>query len=93
VEVNPNQLKRLRISLETIRRSLQMANANLAKGSVSDSTRMSTIADTDQLFKAYEYQPLIVADTWRPGASADIAQVEDSVEDTRNLGPPIISLP
>jgi len=31
-----------------------VANANLAKGSVSDSTRMSTIADTDQLFKAYD---------------------------------------
>src|SRR5260370_22958709 len=61
VEVNPTQLNAYGISLETIRRSLQSANANLAKGSVSDSTRMSTIADTDHLFNAYEYQPLIVA--------------------------------
>src|SRR6195256_1873205 len=87
VEVNPNQLNAYGISLETIRRSLQVANANLAKGSVSDSTRMSTIADTDQLFKAYEYQPLIVAGhVGAPVRLRDIAEVNDSVEDTRNLG-------
>src|ERR1700704_5044738 len=87
VEVNPNQLNTYGISLETIRKSLQAANANLAKGSVSDSTRMSTIADTDQLFKAYEYQPLIVAGhVGAPVRLRDIAEVNDSVEDTRNLG-------
>src|ERR1700752_734355 len=61
VEVNPNQLNSYGISLETIRRSLQAANSNLAKGSVSDPTKMWSISDTDQLFKAYEYQPLVVA--------------------------------
>src|ERR1700745_2284391 len=87
VEVNPNQLNAYGISLETIRRSLQSANANLAKGSVSDSTKMSSIADTDQLFKAYEYQPLIVAGhAGAPVRLRDIAEVNDSVEDTRNLG-------
>src|ERR1700676_1050605 len=87
VEVNPNQLNAYGISLETVRRSLQAANANLAKGSVSDPTRMSSISDTDQLFKAYEYQPLIVAGhTGAPVRLRDIAEVDDSVEDTRNLG-------
>src|SRR5579864_1210207 len=87
VEVNPNQLNAYGISLETVRRSLQAANANLAKGSVSDPTRMSSISDTDQLFKAYEYQPLIVAGhAGAPVRLRDIAEVNDSVEDTRNLG-------
>src|ERR1700726_3631335 len=87
VEVNPNQLNAYGISLETVRRSLQAANANLAKGSVSDSARMSSISDTDQLFKAYEYQPLIVAGhVGAPVRLRDIADVTDSVEDTRNLG-------
>src|SRR6267154_2239324 len=87
VEVNPNQLNAYGISLETVRRSLQAANANLAKGSVSDATRMSSISDTDQLFKAYEYQPLIVAGhVGAPVRLRDIAEVHDSVEDTRNLG-------
>ena len=87
VEVNPNQLNAYGISLETIRRSLQSANANLAKGTVSDPTRMWSVADTDQLFKAYEYQPLIVAGhAGAPVRLRDIAEVNDSVEDTRNLG-------
>src|ERR1700719_1889141 len=87
VEVNPNQLNAYGISLETIRRSLQSANANLAKGTVSDPTRMWSVADTDQLFKAYEYQPLIVAGhAGAPVRLRDIAEVSDSVEDTRNLG-------
>jgi multidrug efflux pump len=87
VEVNPNQLNAYGISLETVRRSLQAANADLAKGSVSDPTRMSSIAATDQLFKAYEYQPLIVAGhVGAPVRLRDIAEVNDSVEDSRNLG-------
>src|ERR1700719_1919639 len=87
VEVNPNQLNAYGISLETIRRSLQSANSNLAKGTVSDSTRMWNVGDTDQLFKAYEYQPLIVAGhVGAPVRLRDVAEVDDSVEDTRNLG-------
>jgi multidrug efflux pump len=87
VEVNPNQLNAYGISLETIRRSLQSANANLAKGSLSDQTKMRSVADTDQLYKAYEYQPLIVAGhVGAPVRLRDIAEVTDSVEDTRNLG-------
>jgi multidrug efflux pump len=87
VEVNPYQLNSYGISLETVRKSLQSANANLAKGSVSDPTQTYSITATDQLFKAYEYQPLIVAG--HPGAPVrlrDVAEVTDSLEDTRNLG-------
>src|SRR5882724_3755750 len=61
VEVNPYQLNSYGISLETVRKSLQSANANLAKGAVSNDQKSVSISDTDQLFKAYEYQPLIVA--------------------------------
>jgi multidrug efflux pump len=87
VEVNPTQLNSYNISLETVRRALQSANSNLAKGSVSDSNRQVSIADTDQLFKAYEYQPLIVAgNAGAPVRLTDIAEVTDSLEDTRNLG-------
>ena len=87
VQVNPAQLNSYGISLETVRKSLQSANANLAKGSLSDANQTWTVSDTDQLFKAYEYQPLIVAG--HRGAAvrlADIANVFDSVEDNRNLG-------
>src|SRR5204862_516805 len=61
VETNPYQLNSYGISLETVRKSLQAANANLAKGALSDSKQTWAVSDTDQLFKAYEYQPLTVA--------------------------------
>jgi len=87
VEVNPNQLNSYGISLDTVRRSLQAANANLAKGALSDSRQTWAVADSDQLFKAYEYQPLIVAGhVGAPVRLRDIAEVVDSVEDIRNLG-------
>jgi len=87
VEVNPNQLNSYGVSLEQIRKSLQSANANLAKGALSDRREMWAIADTDQLFKAYEYDPLIVAGhQGAPVRLRDISQVVDSVEDSRNLG-------
>ena len=87
VEVNPYQLNSYGISLETVRKSLQSANANLAKGTLSDSQQNWAVTDTDQLFKAYEYQPLIVAGhVGAPVRLRDVAEVLDSVEDTRNLG-------
>src|ERR1700731_4178270 len=87
VEVNPNQLNTYGISLETIRKSLQAANANLAKGALTDPKQTWAVSDTDQLFKAYEYQPLIVAGhVGAPVRLRDIAEVVDSVEDSRNLG-------
>ncbi len=87
VEANPYQLNSYGISLEEIRVSLQAANSNLAKGSLSDGQKSWAVADTDQLFKAYAYQPLIIAG--HPGAPVrlqDVAEVVDSVADTRNLG-------
>jgi multidrug efflux pump subunit AcrB len=61
VQVNPQQLNSYGISLETVRKALQSANSNLAKGTLSNDDRAWTLSDTDQLFKAYEYEPLIVA--------------------------------
>jgi multidrug efflux pump len=87
VEANPDLLNSYGISLETVRKSLQAANANLAKGALSDSKQTWPLTDTDQLFKAYEYQPLIVAGhVGAPVRLRDIAEVVDSVEDSRNLG-------
>ncbi len=57
VEVNPNQLNSYGISLETVRKSLQAANANLAKGSLSDQKQLWAVSDTDQLFKAGHFSP------------------------------------
>ncbi len=87
VEANPYQLNSYGISLETVRAALQSANADLAKGSFSDGQKAWAIADTDQLFKAYEYQPLIISGhTGAPVRLRDVAEVTDSTADIRNLG-------
>jgi multidrug efflux pump len=87
VQVNPGQLNNYGISLENVRTALQSANANRPKGELANLRHAWGITDSDQLFKAHEYQPLIV--TWRNGAPvrlADIGSVTDSVEDVRNAG-------
>src|SRR5580692_4144025 len=87
IEANPYQLNSYGISLEKIRASLQSANANLAKGSLADSHKTWNVSDSDQLFKAYEYMPLIVAGhSGAPVRLQDVATVVDSVADIRNLG-------
>jgi multidrug efflux pump len=87
VEVNPSKLNNLGLNLEDVRAVLSSANANRPKGQFSDNQRAWTITATDQLLKAKEYAQLIVA--YRKGAPvvlSDIARVEDSVEDLRNVG-------
>ena len=87
VQVNPQQLNSYGISLETVRKALQAANSNLAKGSVENDNREWVLADTDQLFKADQYKTLIVGGhAGAPVRLEDIAKVTDSVEDIRNLG-------
>ena len=87
VELNPLALNKYGIGLEDVRIALSNSNANLPKGHFSDATRTWTIQDNDQLFKAIQYEPLIVA--YRNGAPVrvgDVAQVTDSVADIRNAG-------
>ncbi|HLH38935.1 MAG TPA: multidrug efflux RND transporter permease subunit [Bryobacteraceae bacterium] len=87
VEVNPTQLNQMGIGLEDVRRVLETANVNSPKGSFNDQNQSWTITATDQLLKAKDYAPLIVA--YRNGAPvtlSEIATVEDSVEDVRNIG-------
>src|SRR4051794_12159262 len=87
VEVNPTQVAAYGLSLADVRTALGRANANTPKGSVTIGSETYTINDTDQLKQAAQYQPMIVA--YRNGAAvrlSDIANVQDSVEDTRNAG-------
>jgi multidrug efflux pump len=87
VELNPRLLNKYGIGLEQIRSALSSANANTPKGHFSDGHTMWEVGATDQLFKASQYAPLIIA--YRNGAPVrvrDVAQVTDSVEDIRNAG-------
>ncbi|MDB5172380.1 MAG: acriflavin resistance protein [Phycisphaerales bacterium] len=87
VDVNPTVLNKMGLGLEDVRTVLGNANANRPKGQLSGDERAVSIAATDQLLKAKQYESLIVA--YRNGAAmrlGDIASVTDSVEDTRTGG-------
>jgi multidrug efflux pump len=87
IEVNPTQLNSDGISLEQLRTVLASANANRPKGEISDDTRAWSLSTTDQLLKADQYRPLIVA--YHNGSAvvlSDVAQVVDSVENVRTGG-------
>ena len=86
-EVNPTLLNKLGIGLDTVRNALSAANANRPKGSVANGTASYEFDDTDQLFTANEYRPLIVG--YNNGAAVrlgDVADVQDALADVRNLG-------
>jgi multidrug efflux pump len=87
VEVNPTALNNLNLDLNSVATVLSSANANLAKGELTDATRTESLSATDQLFKADQYKQLLV--TYINGAPvrlADVADVQDSVADVRTEG-------
>jgi len=86
-EVNPTLLNKLGIGLDTVRNALNAANANRPKGAVSDGARTYVLDDTDQLFTADQYRPLIVAyNNGAPVRLGDVGEVTDALTDARNLG-------
>src|SRR5437016_517314 len=87
VELNPMVLNKYGIGLDEVRAALGAANANRPKGELADRASAWEISTTDQLLKAEEYRPLLVA--YRNGAPlrvSDVAEVTDSVEDVRTAG-------
>jgi len=87
VEINPTALFKYGVGLEDVRAALSAANANSPKGSIENERLHWQIYSNDQSRSAAEYKKLIIA--YRNGAAirlTDVANVIDSVEDTRNLG-------
>jgi multidrug efflux pump len=86
-EVNPTLLNKLGVGLDTVRNALNAANANRPKGQVADNGLTYSLSDTDQLFTADQYRPLIVAyNNGAPVRLGDVSDVQDSVADVRNIG-------
>ncbi len=87
VDLNPNALNKYGIGLEQVRGVLASANSNTPKGHFSDGKRMWEVGANDQIFKAVDYQPLIVA--YQNGTAvriSDLGRATDSVEDIRSSG-------
>jgi hydrophobe/amphiphile efflux-1 (HAE1) family protein len=87
VDVNPTTLANYGIGLEDVRTAMAQVNANVPKGYLSDGLSRWTLTDNDQIFKANQYSPLIIA--YRKGSPvrlSDIANVYDAVEDIHTAG-------
>ncbi len=86
VEAIPDAVNRLGISMEEIRKTLQNANAHLPKGLIENDKQSWLIGASDQLDKAEDYKPLIVAE--KDGKTirlSDVARIIDSSQDVRNM--------
>ncbi len=87
VELNPTALNNYGIGLEQVRSAISSANANLPKGQLLQGQATSEIYTNDQLLHASLYKPLIIAfNNNAPVRLADVAEVNDSVENIRNAG-------
>lgn len=87
VDVNPTILSSYGISLEQIRNVINAANSNRPKGQLTNQFNTTEIATNDQIFKAYQYKPLIIAyRNGNPVRLSDVAKINESVEDIRNAG-------
>ena len=87
VTVLPGALANRGVSLDDVRTALANANANRPKGVLENDQYHWQVMVNDQLSRAEQYRPLIVA--WRDGAPvrvSDVAKVEDSVEDLYQTG-------
>jgi len=88
VDVNPTLLNSFGLSLSDVSTMLGQQNANLAKGQLADNQTTLDILVNDQLLKAADYKDLIVTVTTNgaPIRLADVADVQDSVENVRTGG-------
>jgi len=87
VELNPSQLNKYGIGFEQVRSFLAGANSNTPKGDFQNGKRRWEVSANDQIFKAIDYAPLVIA--YRNGSAvhiSDVGQAVDSVEDLRNAG-------
>ncbi|HEU5293198.1 MAG TPA: efflux RND transporter permease subunit, partial [Burkholderiaceae bacterium] len=87
VELQPLALQHYGISSAEVRAALQAVNASRPQGVVEGDERRLQLYTPKPERRASEFARLVVA--WRNGAAvrlADIASVEDGVENTRTLG-------
>ena len=87
VELNPQALSRHNVGLEDVRATIAATNVRRPTGRLVDGDTVRQIDTDDQLRRAEQYRPIIVA--WENGSPLrldDVADVRDSVEDLRAGG-------
>lgn len=87
IQVDPRAAANMNVSLEAIRIAAARSTTNGPKGEISDGQRSMTLGMNSQLFKAAEYEDIVVA--WRNGSPirlGDVAVVKDDIINRRVAG-------
>lgn len=87
IDLQPQMLNHLGISLDTVRSAIANSTTNLPKGMLQGATTSFVVDGNGQLDKARDYRSLIIA--YINGTAirlSDVATVTDSVEDKYNIG-------
>ena len=81
IQVNPDQLSNMGMTLEDLRGALTRANVAAPKGTLNGATQTYTIGTNDQLTSAAEYAETVIRyNNGRPVRLRDVATVLDGVE-------------
>src|SRR5207244_3273841 len=78
VELNPDTVNKYGLGLEQVRTALAGANANTPKGHLSNGQQSWEVGATDQIFKAADYNRLIVS--YRNGAAVRVSDIGEAVD-------------
>jgi len=73
IQASPERLAAIGLTLADLRNVAQSASVNQAKGALVGARRLSTLQTNDQLFKAEDYERLVV--TYRNGAPVRLGDV------------------
>lgn len=87
IQADPNILAAYKLSLEDLRKTIDRANSNLAKGGFDGPSQASTINANNQLMSADEFKSIVIA--FRNGSPVrmqDVAEVIDGTENSRLAG-------
>jgi len=87
IQADPNILAAYKLSLEDLRKTIDRANSNLAKGGFDGPSQASTINANNQLRSVDEFRSMVVA--FRNGSPVrmqDVAEVIDGTENSRLAG-------
>ena len=87
IELQPDKLNSYGIGMEDVRAAVSAANADSAKGDIDQGDQRFEVTSNDQATVAADYKNLVIA--YRDGSPVllqDVAQVNDSNENIRNIG-------
>src|SRR5882762_5642451 len=86
IELNPQQVSHYGIGLQDVASLIGAQNANRPKGQISDGETIVDITANDQISKARDYAPLVIASKDESVVRLrDIATITDSVENVRSV--------